>query len=67
MAWDPNYHGSTMMAPVVFVTWVMVVLVATLTAHLLVAGLSAHRPKIPLGSCSFSLVNLRPPDQDRAL
>ena len=56
-----------MMAPVVFVTWVMVVLVATLTAHLLVAGLLAHRPKIPLGSCSFSLVSLRPPDQDRAL
>ena len=56
-----------MMVPVVFVAWVMVVLVATLAAHLVVAGLSAHRPKIPVGSCSFSLVSLRPPDQDRAL
>ena len=56
-----------MMAPVVFVTWVMVVLVATLTVHLVVAGLPTHRPKIPVGSCSFSLVSLRPPDQDRAL
>ena len=32
-AWDPGYHGSTMMAPVVFVAWVIVVLLGTLLLH----------------------------------
>eukprot|EP00884_Botryococcus_braunii_P016911 jgi/Botrbrau1/3903/Bobra.0183s0124.1 len=34
MAWDPNYHGSVMMVPVVFVMWVMVAAFTALLAYL---------------------------------
>jgi hypothetical protein len=30
LAWDPDYHGSGMMAPVVYVTWFMVVMFCSL-------------------------------------
>jgi len=36
IAWDPSYHGSMMMVPVVFVTWLMVVLAVVLASYLAV-------------------------------
>ena len=32
-AWAPDYHASAMMVPVVFVTWTLSVLFATLAAY----------------------------------
>lgn len=32
-AWAPDYHASAMMVPVVFVMWLLIVLVASLAAH----------------------------------
>lgn len=43
IAWDPNYHGSTMMVPVVFVTWLMVVLAVALVSFAVVSLAKMHR------------------------
>jgi len=34
MAWDPDYMGSSMMVPVVYVTWFMFVTFVSLLAYL---------------------------------
>ena len=33
MQWDPDYHGSAMFVPVVYVTWWMFVMVLSLTGE----------------------------------
>ena len=33
MQWDPDYHGSVMFVPVVYVTWWMFVMVFSLTGE----------------------------------
>ena len=43
IAWDPNYHGSTMMVPVVFVTWLMAVLVIVLGSFVVVSLATTRR------------------------
>ena len=32
-AWDPGYHGSAMMVPVIFVAWVIVVMLGSLLVY----------------------------------
>ena len=34
MQWDPDYHGSVMFVPVVYVTWWMFVMILSLTGEL---------------------------------
>ena len=35
MQWDPDYHGSVMFVPVVYVTWWMFVMMFSLTGNLI--------------------------------
>ncbi|CAK0738288.1 hypothetical protein CVIRNUC_001021 [Coccomyxa viridis] len=51
IAWDPGYHGSTMLVPVVFVAWLMAVTGLTLATYVVVRLFSANRSK----TCSASL------------
>lgn len=54
-AWAPDYHASAMMVPVVFVTWTLSVLFATLAAYVALRLLirCGHLPYFAIDSILF--------------
>ena len=55
-AWDPDYMGSSMMVPVLYVTWLMVVVFVSLMGESQLARAHMHACKYML-ACALQLIS----------